>query len=160
MSAPGAYPAGQYPPGGFPAAPLGYLHGAPVSFGEAISQAVRHTFVYRGRASRSAYWWFILFQGIAGLALDLVFFVPVFALAGGGGNGTAPSALIFLLFAWTFLVLVCLEMVVLALTVRRLHDTGRSGWWLLIGLVPWVGAITILVFTLLEGTPGPNQYQP
>jgi uncharacterized membrane protein YhaH (DUF805 family) len=84
----------------------------------------------------------------------------VFALAGGGGNGTAPSALIFLLFAWTFLVLVCLEIVVLALTVRRLHDTGRSGWWLLFGFVPWVGAITILVFTLLEGTPGPNQYQP
>ena len=43
---------------------------------------------------------------------------------------------------------------------RRLHDTGRSGWWLFIGLVPFVGPIVVLIFTLHGGTPGPNQYQP
>jgi uncharacterized membrane protein YhaH (DUF805 family) len=48
----------------------------------------------------------------------------------------------------------------LAVTVRRLHDIDRSGWWILIGLVPLIGAIVLLVFALLEGTPGDNQYGP
>jgi uncharacterized membrane protein YhaH (DUF805 family) len=46
----------------------------------------------------------------------------------------------------------------LSLTVRRLHDTERSGWWYLITLMPFVGGIVLLVFTLLEGTPGPNRF--
>ena len=48
----------------------------------------------------------------------------------------------------------------LALGFRRLHDTGRSAWWILIGLVPIVGAIVLLVFYLLPSTPGSNQYGP
>lgn len=47
----------------------------------------------------------------------------------------------------------------LAVTVRRLHDTGRSGWWWFIGLVPFVGGIVLLVLTLLDSTPD-NQYGP
>lgn len=46
----------------------------------------------------------------------------------------------------------------LSLTVRRLHDTDRSGWWYLITLMPFVGGIVLLVFTLLEGTPEPNRF--
>ncbi|MFG2059642.1 DUF805 domain-containing protein [Micromonospora sp. NPDC048930] len=46
----------------------------------------------------------------------------------------------------------------LAVTVRRLHDTDRSEWWLLIGLVPIVGAIVLLVFCLLDSTPGTNRF--
>ena len=42
--------------------------------------------------------------------------------------------------------------------MRRLHDTDRSGWWYLITLVPFVGGIVLLVFTLLKGTPGPNRF--
>jgi len=48
----------------------------------------------------------------------------------------------------------------IAVGMRRLHDTDRSGWWLLIGLVPFIGAIVLLVFFCLEGTPGDNQYGP
>ena len=62
MSAPDAAP-----PGGFPAAPLTYLQGAPVGFSRSVSEAFRNCLVYRGRASRSAYWWFILFEGIISL---------------------------------------------------------------------------------------------
>jgi uncharacterized membrane protein YhaH (DUF805 family) len=46
----------------------------------------------------------------------------------------------------------------LAVAFRRLHDTGRSAWWILIALVPFVGAIVLLVFTCLDSTPGPNQF--
>lgn len=46
----------------------------------------------------------------------------------------------------------------IAVSVRRLHDTGRSGWWLLISLIPLIGAIVLLVFMVLDGTPGQNQH--
>jgi uncharacterized membrane protein YhaH (DUF805 family) len=46
----------------------------------------------------------------------------------------------------------------IAVSVRRLHDTNRSGWWLLISLVPLVGAIVLLVFLVLDSQPGENQY--
>ena len=46
----------------------------------------------------------------------------------------------------------------IAVSVRRLHDTGRSGWWLLIGFIPLLGAIVLLFFMAQEGQPGPNQY--
>ena len=48
----------------------------------------------------------------------------------------------------------------LAVAVRRLHDTGKSGWWLLIGLVPLIGAIVLIVFMATEGEPGNNAYGP
>ncbi|TJY41720.1 DUF805 domain-containing protein [Cohnella pontilimi] len=48
----------------------------------------------------------------------------------------------------------------LAVSVRRLHDTGRSGWWLLIGLIPLIGAIILLVFTCQDSQPGDNRYGP
>jgi hypothetical protein len=46
----------------------------------------------------------------------------------------------------------------LTLTIRRLHDTGRSGWWLLIALIPYLGGLILLVFMCLDGTPGPNNW--
>lgn len=46
----------------------------------------------------------------------------------------------------------------LGVAVRRLHDTGRSGWWILFGFIPLVGGITLLVFACLEGNQGDNQY--
>ena len=48
----------------------------------------------------------------------------------------------------------------IAVTVRRLHDTARSGWWILVGLVPMVGEPILLVFMVLDGTPGENNYGP
>jgi uncharacterized membrane protein YhaH (DUF805 family) len=159
MNAPGTYPPGQYLPSDFLATSRTYLQGAPVSFGEAIRQAFRNGFVYRGRASRSAYWWFALFAAI----FPMVFFGVVQAIIalittvnGRGSIGTHPGAAftipVLLLFAY-------LGLVTLALLVRRLHDTDRSGWWILIAFVPTVGGIVLLIFSLLAGTPGPNQYR-
>jgi uncharacterized membrane protein YhaH (DUF805 family) len=60
----------------------------------------------------------------------------------------------------TLLVALALFLPGLAVGVRRLHDTDRSGWWLLIAPVPFVGAIGLLVFEVLDGTPGPNRFGP
>ena len=76
-------------------------------------------------------------------------------MVGGKGNGAAIAIALIIGIPTLYLALVTL-----ALWVRRLHDTNRSGWWMLIGLVPYVGGIALLIFTLLKGTPEPNRYQP
>ena len=48
----------------------------------------------------------------------------------------------------------------IAVAVRRLHDTDRSGWWILLGFIPIIGGIVLLVFYVLEGTQGPNRFGP
>jgi uncharacterized membrane protein YhaH (DUF805 family) len=48
----------------------------------------------------------------------------------------------------------------IAVSVRRLHDTGRSGWWILIGIIPVLGTLVLLVFYCLDGDPGDNEYGP
>ena len=156
VSTPGPYEPypsqpGPHPPYGYPAVPLSYLQGGPVGFGEAVKQAFSHGFVYHGRASRSAYWWWVLFEAIAGIVLELLVVIPAAA------HSSAAVALVVVVISIAFIYL---ALVGLALTIRRLHDIDRSGWWVLIGLVPFVGGIVLLVFTLLEGTPGPNRFQP
>jgi len=110
-----------------------------VSFTDAIRDGFSKYVTFSGRSSRSAYWWWYLF-GILVLVVSLAI---DYALGAGG-----------LLY-----VLVALAMLLpnLAVLVRRLHDAGHSGWWLLIGLLPLIGAIVLLVFTL-QGSDQPNQW--
>jgi uncharacterized membrane protein YhaH (DUF805 family) len=150
--APGAYPPGPYAPGpygqgGFPAGQRPYLQGAPVDFGTAIREAFRNMFAYQGRASRSAYWWFVLFQAIY-FAVYLVLTIISVQI-----SDVAVDILSFLALAGWIPVLLAQ----LSLFVRRMHDTNRSGWWFFLGLVPF-GGFVLLAFTLTDGTPGPNQY--
>ena len=93
-----------------------------------------------GRASRSEYWWFTAFTA-ATLALAVV----VDELLGTASLGVGLWLLFTLLPGLTAMV-------------RRLHDTGRSGWWLLIGLVPLVGAIVLLVFFCTDSAAGHNRW--
>jgi uncharacterized membrane protein YhaH (DUF805 family) len=146
---------GEYAAGGYLLPPRSYLQGSPVGFGEAITGGLHNWLVYRGRASRSAYWWFILFTVIAWVPLDIIFFVLIPPSGGAASVRIAVLLVIAVLFVFAAVYLGLAE---LALLVRRLHDTGRSGWWVLIGLVPLAGAIVLLVFTLSEGTLGPNRY--
>ena len=130
-----------------------YLHGDPVGFGEAIRYGLRNWLVYRGRASRSAYWWFTLFVVIVEFAFDLI----------GTGLAAAPvsrvtTVLLAIAALAGIVAVICLGLAGLALLVRRIHDIGRPGWWVLVGLVPVAGVIILLVFALSEGTPGPNRY--
>ena len=127
------------------AGPRGYLQGGPVGFGDAIAEAFRNMFNYQGRASRSAYWWFALFQVLAwvGVLILAVIFAAVHV----------PAISILLYVA----AIIGSVLVSLSLTVRRLHDSDKSGFWYLIAFVPF-GGIVLLVFTLLEGTPGQNRF--
>jgi uncharacterized membrane protein YhaH (DUF805 family) len=97
---------------------------------------------FDGRARRPEYWLFFLAVFIVGLVLNLL--------------GRASGLFVVLGVVWSLAMLVPH----LAVGVRRLHDTGRSGWWLLIGLVPCVGFIVLIVFLATESTPADNQYGP
>lgn len=137
------YPAYPDPRGYGPAGggPPGYLNGAGVGFGQAVTDGLRNLVTWRGRASRSAYWWFTLFS------------VIVFAIASAIVRGSPVAGIIVWVLAG-----IPVWLASLAAQIRRLHDTSRSGWWWWIGIVPFVGGIVLLVFMLLPGTPGPNRY--
>ena len=95
---------------------------------------------FTGRASRAEYWWFFLASLIVTVVLNAL--------------GRASSILVVVGFVYSLAVLVPS----IAVAVRRLHDTGRSGWWVLIALVPLVGFIVLIVFLAMDGHSGPNQY--
>jgi len=140
-----AYPQqqGGYAPAG---APRGYLQGGPVGFTDAIKLAFQNIFEYNGRASRSAYWWFALAEliGWVGILILAVIFAAVHA----------PIISILLYLAAG----IASFLVSLALTIRRLHDQDKSGFWYFIAFVPFIGGIWLLVLTIMEGTPGPNRF--
>ena len=108
--------------------------------------ALKKYAVFSGRATRSEYWYFVLFYSIFAFVISVVEgFIPV-----SSGSGK---------FIWLS-VLYMLVMILpsFGLVVRRLHDTSRSGWWWLINLVPFVGVVVFLVFMCLDSAPGENQY--
>lgn len=109
--------------------------------------AWKNYFTFTGRSRRKAYWMFVLFNIIA---LVLANFIDN-ALGLAGQNGYGPLTTIYGLAVF---------IPGLALAVRRLHDTGRSGWWMLIALLPVIGGIVLLVFFVLDSQPGANQYGP
>jgi uncharacterized membrane protein YhaH (DUF805 family) len=110
----------------------------------------KRAFDFEGRSDRPEYWWFIL-QFIC--ALMVAALVDVIALAALGWGYVGPGLLYGLLILSSVIPS-------LAVQVRRLHDQDRSGWWLLISLIPFVGGIVLLVFMCLPGTPGPNRFGP
>ncbi|KGE52937.1 DUF805 domain-containing protein [Xanthomonas axonopodis pv. vasculorum] len=109
---------------------------------------------FNGRSRRKAYWTFALMQFLVLFVFGSLFAIAAVAM----GNENGPGALAWLICA--VMVIVCLALIVpaIAVTVRRLHDQDKSGWFSLISLVPYVGAFVLLVFMCIEGTPGPNQY--
>jgi uncharacterized membrane protein YhaH (DUF805 family) len=106
---------------------------------------------FTGRASRSEYWLFALFILLAALGLAAI--DQVLVLIGARAVALLPAALYVILLLGSLVPSV-------AVTFRRLHDIDRSAWWLLISFVPFIGAIVLLVFYCLPGTPGPNRFGP
>jgi uncharacterized membrane protein YhaH (DUF805 family) len=101
---------------------------------------------FEGRAPRAEYWWFALGEFIL-LAIAMIVDSIVGTDFGGLGYGFVYCA-----------VALALLIPAIAVGVRRLHDTNRSGWWLLIALIPFIGAIVLIVFLVSEGTAGENDY--
>jgi uncharacterized membrane protein YhaH (DUF805 family) len=98
--------------------------------------------VFGGRARRAEYWWYILAQIIIFAALAVLMGV------------SSVFGVLYVVYA------IATFIPSLAVAIRRLHDTSRSGWWLLISFVPFVGGIILIVLLALDSTPGPNEYGP
>ncbi len=103
-------------------------------------EVLKKYIVFSGRASRKEYWMFFLFNIIIVFVLGFIE-----GLIGNFGIVGILYSLAVLLPS-------------LAVSVRRLHDTDRSGWWLLVALVPLIGSIALLVFMVQDSTTGRNQY--
>ena len=117
-------------------------------------QPLRKYADFRGRARRSEYWLFTLFTILVQLAASLLI-----SLTGGGEDPFANPLSTIIACAY-FLFLLYLFVPSVAVGFRRLHDTNRSAWWLLINLLPFLGWLVFLIFTLLDGTPGDNRFGP
>ena len=108
-----------------------------MTFSESVSTCLKKYFVFEGRASRSEYWWFQLI--------------------------VSPSYLISTILeneiAYFFLGVTLFTLIpAISAGVRRLHDTNRSGFFLLISFIPFIGGLVILFFLILEGTKGKNRF--
>jgi uncharacterized membrane protein YhaH (DUF805 family) len=103
---------------------------------------------FSGRAPRAEYWWFTL----ANMLVQIVT-IMVSTLVWGPGLHTGGAAL-------RGVVSLLLLLPGLAVSVRRLHDTDRSGWWVLLPLLPVAGAIILIVWFATRGTRGPNRFGP
>ena len=112
---------------------------------------------FSGRSRRMEYWMFRLFEFVA--FIILMFFTGLVSAATGSAAGENAGSVVGGIGALV-LILFLLGSIVpgVAVTVRRLHDTNRSGWMLLIGIIPLIGPIMLLIFLFSEGTRGPNDY--
>lgn len=112
-----------------------------MTFGEAVRSGFDHYATFDGRASRPAFWWWVLFVLLVDIAANLIDFAigaPIFSAIAGLGL-LLPN---------------------ISVSIRRLHDTNRTGWWILIGLIPLIGWIVLLVFYLQQGDAGENRFEP
>jgi uncharacterized membrane protein YhaH (DUF805 family) len=108
-----------------------------VTFTDAITDGFRKYVTFSGRSSRAAYWWWFLFA--------LIVYVVAYIISAAIG-----SLIIY------YLAALALLLPGLAVGIRRLHDTGKTGWWILIAIIPF-GFIVLIVF-YLQDSQGPNQY--
>ena len=111
-------------------------------------QVLKKYVVFSGRAQRAEFWYFTLFNFLAVAAL-LVIDALIGTYSAESGIG---------LLSGIYVLGVMLPGI--AVAIRRLHDTGRTGWWYLLLLIPLVGAIVLIVFFVQDSTPGENQYGP
>jgi len=104
---------------------------------------------FSGRARRKEYWMFVLF--------NIIFALIAMGIDNALGITFAPE----IPYGYVYMLYGLFVFIPgLAVAVRRLHDTGRSGWWLLLAFVPIVGPIVLLVFLVMDSQPGENKYGP
>lgn len=113
-----------------------------MSFTESIAACMSKYAMFSGRASRSEYWWFYLFTVLLGWFASMVGAVVLGPMLGS---------------FFSLAVSIALMIPALAVFTRRLHDTGRSGWWWLLSLTI-IGIIPLIIWLAAVGNPAPNQY--
>ncbi len=127
-----------------------------MSFTDAVSSGFRQYVGFSGRARRSEFWWWVLFTFLVAIVANLLD-----AILGTrivlGEDGVVALVNVSVVSNLTSLALFLPS---LAMAIRRLHDSGRTGWWVLIALVPLVGFIVLLVFYLSDSQAGPNVHGP
>lgn len=111
-----------------------------MNFTQAVQTVFSKYVDFTGRAGRPEFWWFALFNLIASVVLGII------------DQAIFGQEILGYIYALAVLL------PGIAVAVRRLHDTDRSGWWLLIGLIPLIGWIVLIYWYISEGTPGANQY--
>lgn len=111
-------------------------------------EALKKYAVFEGRARRKEYWFFVMFNVLISIALGFIDRLT--------GNVDPETGIGILSGIYALGVMIP----GMAVSVRRLHDTGRSGWWLLITFVPVLGAIVFFYFMVLDSNPETNEYGP
>jgi uncharacterized membrane protein YhaH (DUF805 family) len=117
---------------------------------------------FSGRSRRKEYWMFTLFVLLVYLAMGILFFV------GGGATGLfdqtggAPELGAMGWIGLSLFIIFALAIFVpsLAVIVRRLHDQDKSGWFILLQFIPYIGGVIMLIFMCIDGTRGENRYGP
>ena len=105
-------------------------------------KVLKNYVVFQGRARRKEYWMFVLFNLIFSIIIGVI------------------EAILDISQYLTYIYTLAILLPSLAVAVRRLHDTGRSGWWLLISFIPIIVGIILLVFECLDSDPNTNKYGP
>jgi uncharacterized membrane protein YhaH (DUF805 family) len=119
-----------------------------MTFSQAISSGFRNYAAFSGRAARSEFWYFVLFTIIAGIIAQILdaYLFPLHVVARGFGPLSTLTTLALFLPG-------------LAVSVRRLHDIDRTGWWALLYLTG-IGTLWLIYWACKPGTPGPNRFGP
>lgn len=110
----------------------------------------RGYFDFSGRTRRKEYWYFTLFHTLMAVTGQL--------LAGGLYTENHTTGEIFEAIVFGYIVASIIP--TLSVTVRRLHDIDKSGWWYFVAFIPAVGVVWLLILTCIDGTSGANQYGP
>jgi uncharacterized membrane protein YhaH (DUF805 family) len=111
-------------------------------------EVLRKYAVFEGRAQRKEYWFFVLFSILISIGLTII------DTTTGMFDAKAGMGLLSGIYSLAVLI------PSIAVGVRRLHDTNRSGWWLLISFIPLIGTIVLIVFLATDSKPEANQYGP
>ena len=126
-----------------------------MGFISAIQTSLRKYVTFSGRASRSEFWWFMLFNLLCliGSAIISAQIDPsaVTATTGEGSVNFEVNSPV------SGIIMLLLTLPTISVTVRRLHDTARSGWWYFIALIPLIGQILLLIWMCSKGTSGDNR---
>ena len=115
---------------------------------------------FNGRARRKEYWMFTLFFFLITFVIYFLFALLAFFMAGDLIN-LMDTEWFPVVFGFSLIIYFLIHLVPsIAVTVRRLHDTGKSGWLYLLTFIPYIGSLIIFIFTVIEGDKGDNKYGP